>query len=754
MRSIPLRRAMLAWAVLTAATSGACGSHESGFGNPGSSGGMSSGGADGGSVGADGAALADGASAIDAGGVTAPSTPFDAGLAAYATRKVKNLLVGQAPTDGEVATVTNMGAAGLQQLIITWMMDMTTQPLFRSKMIFFLRNTFQQTGFTATEDFKPQLLENGGFDFGPFGVSAVGDDAFANLVQNLQDSFALTVWELIQEGQPFTQALTTQKFRMTTALKSLYLQIEMPNDQPYAFNLNNKNPLPWKVDYSGNPIALTDTLNPNSPNYMVFSDEPPANAGSFFGGGTQFPTCRGGTVVDSSGNKVTQGTFKGYAQLFQRLIGFTPRYPFAATPTCWEHPSKPYFTEQDTSDWQWVTITPMPAGGTYIQPFDLPTLRQTTTLPLALTRVGFYTTPAFLAIWNTNDSNQHRVTANQALLAALGQSFTSDSVIVPISESGLDPNHATTGSECYGCHKSLDPMREFWANQFDFNDRNDFPTSSFNGAVPNPRPTTLGGTFAFGTVNSSGKSILDFGPLLGQGTDGDPNTPLNLFASGIVQKLCFYANSAGCDPGDPTFRAIALDFQNGFDFPALVKEFFASPLVTGATATQSFPQNAVPVSIVRRDHFCAALSNRLSMPDLCALAVTLPTQAQSQTATIAASVAADAFSRGSQTPVTPADPTLFYRAAVEELCENLAAQIVDASGGSSVYKSSDVTTAISDMVSRIMGYPPSDPHYAQAVQILQSHQQSAVSAKASATNALRSTFVLACESPTSVGMGL
>jgi len=54
----------------------------------------------------------------------------------------------------------------------------------------FFRNSFQQTGFTPNEDFKPQLLENGGFDFGPLGIYA--DDAFPRLVQNLQDSFALT----------------------------------------------------------------------------------------------------------------------------------------------------------------------------------------------------------------------------------------------------------------------------------------------------------------------------------------------------------------------------------------------------------------------------------------------------------------------------------------------------------------------------------------------------------------------------------
>jgi hypothetical protein len=713
-------------------------------GNTGNSSG-SSGGTNGGSPNAD--------SGVNPGSVTASMTPYDAKTAFEAVRKVKNLLVGLAPTDDEVSAVEMSGAAGLQQLIIAWTTGSTTQPFFQSKMLFFFRNVFQQTGFTPTEDFKPQLLENGGFDFGPFGPAAVGDDAYARLVQNLQDEFAMTAWQIVQEGQSFLTTLTTQRYMMTTGLKSVYLQIEMPNDQPYSFGTQKK--IPWKIDYSGNPIALTDTLNPNSPNYMVFSDEPPVNKGSFFGGGSQFPTCRGGGVTDSTGAPVTVGTFTGYAQLFQRLIGYTPRFPFVAAPTCWEHPSKPIFTADDMSDWQWVTVQPKTSSDAYIQPYDLPTLRTTTTLKLALPRVGFFTTPAFLAIWNTNDSNQHRVTANQTLLAALGESFTSDSLIVPVNEQGLDPSHSVTGTDCFGCHKSLDPLRQFWGNQLDFNDRNDWITTSFTGAAPNPKPTTTGGTFAFGDVNAAGTSILDVGTLLAQVNDGDPTNPLSQFATAITQKLCFYANSSACDTTDPEFRRIAFAFQNStFNFPALIKELFSSPLVTGAPLPDAGAEATPTVSISRRDHFCAALSNRLGISDICSLAVPLPSTAQSATQTIAGGVSADAFGRGSETPVTPSDPNLFFRAAVEELCENLAPLVVDATTGG-VYTSANAATAIPDMVQKIMGYTPNDSHYAQAVSILQSHQQAVVGAKGgNASTALRSTFVLACESPTSVGIGL
>jgi hypothetical protein len=692
------------------------------------------------------------------GGVTAPTDPFPLATAISAVRKVKNLLVGMPPTDDDVAKLTQKGAAGLQELISVWVTDPTFQPLFRDKMIVFFRNSFQQTGFTPTEDFKMQLLQNGGFDFGPFGTNAVGDDAFARLVQNIQDSFAMTAWQLVTEGRPFSETLTTQRFMLTTGLKSLYLQIEMPNDQPYAFSRfqgNTTPPLAWKVDYSGNPIPLEQTLDPMSPNYMVWSDEPPATP-SLFGAraGGMFQTCRGGTAMDMNGAAVTSAAFTGYAQLFQRLIGYTPRFPFAAQPTCWEHSSKPYFTAQDMSDWTWVNVRALGPSEARAQPYDIPGLRKATELALTLPRIGFYTTPAFLALWNTNDSNQHRVTANQTLLTAFGASFTSENAIVPLSEAGLDSGHATTGTECYGCHKSLDPLRQFWGNQLDFNDRNDFPTRGFMMTAANPRPATLGGALAFADINAMGGTMLDLGGLLAQATDGS-DQKLSLFASEVVRKLCFYADSTTCDPLDPEFRRVAQAFQtSNTSFLALVKEMFASPLVTGAAATTSFAKDAMPVSISRRDHFCAALSNRLGKPDVCALAVAQPTQAQAATAKIAGSVAADAFSRGAESPITPSDPTLFYRAATEMLCENVASHVVDAAADS-VYASANVAAAIPDMVEKIMGYPPSSPNHAPAAKVLMDHYSGVLAqTRNNPTTALRSAFVLACESPTAVAVGL
>jgi hypothetical protein len=57
------------------------------------------------------------------------------------------------------------------------------------------------------------------------------------------------------------------------------------------------------------------------------------------------------------------------------------------------------------------------------------------------------------------------------------------------------------------------------------------------------------------------------------------------------------------------------------------------------------------------------------------------------------------------------------------------------------------------MVVTIMGYTATDPHHDAALQILHAHYTEAI-ASGTATNALRSTFSLACQSPTSVAFGL
>jgi hypothetical protein len=353
------------------------------------------------------------------------------------------------------------------------------------------------------------------------------------------------------------------------------------------------------------------------------------------------------------------------------------------------------------------------------------------------------------------------VTANQTLLVALGESFTSANLITPASTTGLDMNHSVAGSECVLCHQGLDPLRQFWAAQYDFNDRNDFPANGvFNGSGKNPRPSTTGGVLAFEDVNETGSDITALGTLLAKVSGSSDK--LTRFAISVSQGLCYYANSAACLESDPEFRRVAKAFQDSsYDFPTLIRELFSSPLVTNISMTATTQANGVTISIARRDQICAALSNRLGISDICALAVAKPASDQNKTLTIVSSVAADAFSRGSEIPVTPSDPTLFYRAASEMLCENVAPKVVDPSTGTNVYPSTAVATSIAALVEKIVGYPPADSHHDPAVAILTDHYNAALASSANtgstavkATNAMRSTFALACQSPTSLSFGL
>jgi hypothetical protein len=724
-----------------------------GFGDNGGSSGASSGSV-GGSSGAgssgQGPGSADGGSGSSSGGATGssssggtPPPPFNAVQSAAYVRKVKDLLTGLAPTAAEVASATDPTA--LATLIDGWV----AAPQFQDKMIGFFRNVFQQSQF-AVADFAFQLRTRPGAFELPYGI--YGDTAFPMMFRNMQESVARTVLYYIQNGQPLTNILTANQFMMTTGLMSLYLQVEMPYDiHTFTFNFNQ-----------GTRPAIADTLNPASANYMTFGYAAPTTVfeDRFAANG-----CQGQNIVS---------TYAGNATLYHLLLGVVDRDVVGKSSAttnsgCMEHAIAPYITPADQSDWRMVTLRPLNAGETELLSYNLPGLRGIASggsLGLKSPRIGFFTTPAFLAVWNTNDSNQHRVTANQTLLAALGEGYTSTNLIIPaqqVSTTGLDPAHAVSGSVCYGCHVSLDPLRQFWGNQYDYND------------VPIVAPKVTGGVLAFANVNKAGTTLTDLGNLISQITDTDPttNTTVSRFAWNIAQELCYFADSAPCSTDDPVFRGIVTDFQgSSFNFKTLVRELFSSALVTAAADTKTFDDRGVVVSVARREQYCAAIANRLNLPDICNIQNPTPegTDVKNHAFDItrlAGSISADAFSRGSQAPVTPSDPNLFYRAGVELVCENLAVKIVDATGG--LYTSTsqaNIASAIEDMVSKLLAYPPADathaadPNHAPAATILQAHYASAIApvaqggGAATPTNALRSTFVAACESPTAVSIGL
>ena len=124
---------------------------------------------------------------------------------------------------------------------------------------------------------------------------------------------------------------------------------------------------------------------------------------------------------------------------------------------------------------------------------------------------------------------------------------------------------------------------------------------------------------------------------------------------------------------------------------------------------------------------------------------------------IASGLPSDGYGRGAPVPVLPTSPNLFYRAGLENICEDVANEIIDAKTppqGAVTYSSSSSTAAISDFVATLMDIVPDDPRSQVMIGKLTDHYNAALANKATNTDALKSTFVVACLSPNVAGIGM
>ena len=310
--------------------------------------------------------------------------------------KVKNILVGQAPTDAEIQAVTK-DATALDGLVDQWMQ----QPEYAQKMMVFFELAFQQTQITQ-QDFVDLVPPRG------LGVGR----AVPLVVQNVRESFARTALELVAEGQPFTDAFTTHRFMMTTALLEFYafLDTRRVDDDGAITDAFQVAMAGTKItlETSQGPIPITDSLDPASPNYMHWytPDLPtqtyPTN-----------PACNGLDPVQFGPNALGR---------HEMLYGLIPQHraPTGACPNRVGSPMSVQLDPSDFTDWRMVTIRSPNAGESRTTFYELPRLRGASELVIGTPRVGFFTTPAFFANWSTNASNQMRVTVNQALIVATG----------------------------------------------------------------------------------------------------------------------------------------------------------------------------------------------------------------------------------------------------------------------------------------------------------------------------------------------
>jgi hypothetical protein len=347
------------------------------------------------------------------------------------------------------------------------------------------------------------------------------------------------------------------------------------------------------------------------------------------------------------------------------------------------------------------------------------------------------TTPAFFANWPTNTSNLARVTINQALIVGLGYSLADTGAIVPVSETGnADAEHSQPGTACHACHRTLDPMRNFF--------RQDFSVTYHRQTVPLP-PEQRTAQFMGDGESTEGNGVRDLAAIMASQSS---------FAGAWTQKLCQYANSTSCLADDPeVLRVIQAFRESNHDFKTLVRELFSSPLVTRALPTVTSDELGGEVTISRREHLCAALEHRLGLVDICNLASSEPSPRQN----LAFGIPGAGYTRGASTPLLPREPNLFFNAAVEGLCAQVAGLVVDreaCSPGQRCFSHRNAPQAIDELTGVVMGVARDDDRFADLQQILTEHYGEAMAAGYDGTAALQSAFVLACSSPLSSAIGL
>lgn len=657
-----------------------------------------------------------GGSSLGSGGAAAV-LPFNAVPPAVYVAKVKNLLVGLPATDDDVTAVQTDSTA-LAGLIRGWQQT----PEYRRKMQRFFELSFQQTQISiadlADQSYPKQLVTN-------VATSPL-------LLQNIEQSFARTMLEVNAQGRPFTDSVTSPKLMMTTALKELYAfldQYEVTDEGKVIDGFHSDHPKVTVVaEAAQGPIPIAQTLDPKSPNYMTWYDPD-----------LTLP----GKVADCQTDPIEfpSSSFAIHRLLYGSLDGH--KGPGGtACPPIGGSASAAQLTAADFSDWTLTELRAPQSGEATSTFYDLPALRAARELVLSLPRLGFFTTPAFFANWQTNISNQMRVTLNQSLIVALGaQVDGSDQTVTPGDPPpGLDVGHAGAAA-CRACHQTLDPLRSIFSSTYSWNYHNQLD------AAWSSQP----GVFSFQSVEQPVSSMSDFGGVLA----AHP-----LFAQAWVQKLCYYANSAPCVTTDPEFVRIVQAFRDSnFAWDELVVALFSSPLLSNETETATADANGEVVAVSRRDHLCAALDNRLGFTDVCGLQATSAAQARAIVPSIAAGLPSDGYGRGSTAPVLPNQPTLFYRAGLENICAAVAAQTIDVPSAKQLanvtqWSSKNPDAAIADFVNIVMALPPSDARAEPATTLLRAHFDKASASGATAANALKSTFVVACLAPSSVSIGL
>lgn len=446
-----------------------------------------------------------------------------------------------------------------------------------------------------------------------------------------------------------------------------------------------------------------------------------------------------------------------------------------------DHPKRPQnadstfldtpFIDSDYNDWRTVSLrtvieSPYQDAQAFKNISFVESLRNVAeggTLFLKTPRVGFFTTPVFFDQWQTNADNQFRLNTNQTLITALGLTFSSGDPTLPnqIHLDDLDQDHAPAGSDCHGCHKNLDPMKNIFMNHFS---PVTFRAKEEQGVLRD--------YFSFQGQRSELSSMIDFAHEVAD----HPH-----FAKGWTLRLCQWLSSTSCSDQEDSIESFSTQFAaSGYQFKTLMKALLMSDILLNTSYDAGSDHPGAYVSIARKDHFCEAINARLRVireernlpldnvlsmdmcnhPSLRKIAQTFPN---------------DDFARGKIDLVQSSRNDLFLSSAFGQFCDASARRVV---GQKSVhtFKTNQVDYALDDMTEYMLGIPQSAPSYQQSRDSLQrlydvarhdsqcrDEQALAGSISSSevscglglnAVDSLRLVWINSCQSPHLTGIGL
>ncbi|NUO52873.1 MAG: hypothetical protein HOV80_28850, partial [Polyangiaceae bacterium] len=563
--------------------------------------------------------------------------------------KVKTLLTGLPLDDAELKAL-EQDPSQLKSMIQGWL----ALPEADTTLTRFFMTAFQQTSGDRVSLFY--LLGRNATAVGSF-TNPQSPTADEMLNANFSESFARTVVELLNEGRPFTDVLTTDRFMMTTA-QMAFLAF---SDDEVVDDEQKRTPRTTAGDFDTIRLVRDQASAPPLAQAM---DPTNANFGKFWHAGLAgLPAgCNVAATqtIDTTQNvdgqwRLANGVTPSFFVFSQLLLGRHQSVLRQGSTDCTTGASNktPLIARDDYTDWRMVKIRQAADGETPTIFYEIPKLRTLDEMALHTPRLGFMTTPGFFSTWMNNEDNAARVTINQTLIVALGKSFEGVAV-TDFSPPSIDAEHADPESECYGCHQTLDPMRDYFRASY----------TNFYGQQLDPERVDLQADFVFRGVEAQGNGIGDLANTLASHPD---------FPYAWAHKLCYYANSAPCVEGAELDRVVAAFRDSGFNFNTLVTELFASPLVSGSACVAGV-DSGTTATIARRSTFCNQMSQRTGVEDICGIRTHFrdATTLQNKVRDAVASVPDDTFSRAVVEPVVIAETSMFSRANLEAACVQAA----------------------------------------------------------------------------------